>query len=304
MKLSKSIFLLTVCISFALTAEPIRVLTIGNSFSVPMTYWLPLVAKSAGIEIEVEDITIGGCTMERHWSNITKEANEPGYQFFKDFTYLQKITSKPWDFVTIQQASHESWRLESYRPYARQLRDYIRANAPTARVLIQMTWAWRQDDLRYQTLPQKWNDDPLYELNKQDPQGYMHFRILQSYHQIAQELGLRIIPTGIAVQAARNTQSPKYIPFNPKDYKYPDLPDVSRALCGDIKWNDSHTALTGDTAHLTQRGLFLQACVWFGIITGRPVSEITYQPKGMTAEDIAFLKEIAQATLNIYPKGK
>ena len=162
MKLSKSIFLLTVFISFALTAEPIRVLTIGNSFSVPMTYWLPLVAKSAGIEIEVEDITIGGCTMERHWSNITKEANEPGYQFFKDFTYLQKITSKPWDFATIQQASHESWRLESYRPYARQLRDYIRANAPTARVLIQMTWAWRQDDLRYQTLPQKWNDDPLY----------------------------------------------------------------------------------------------------------------------------------------------
>ena len=132
----------------------------------------------------------------------------------------------------------------------------------------------------------------------------MHFRILQSYHQIAQELGLRIIPTGIAVQAARNTQSPKYIPFNPKDYKYPDLPDVSRALCGDIKWNDSHTALTGDTAHLNQRGLFLQACVWFGIITGRPVSEMTYQPTGMTAEDIAFLKEIAQATLNIYPKGK
>ena len=33
-------------------------------------------------------------------------------------------------------------------------------------------------------------------------------------------------------------------------------------------------------------------------------SQITYQPKGMTPEDIAFLKEIAQATLNIYPKGK
>ncbi|MBQ4479803.1 MAG: DUF4886 domain-containing protein [Victivallales bacterium] len=296
------VILFTVCVTCF--AEPIRVLTIGNSFSVPMTYWLPLVAKSAGVEIEVEDITIGGCTMERHWSNITKEANEPGYQFFKDFTYLQKITSKPWDFVTIQQASHESWRIESYRPYAQQLRDYIRANAPTARVLIQMTWAWRQDDPRYQTLPKKWYDDPLYELNKQDPQGYMHFRILQSYHQIAQELGLRIIPTGIAVQAARNTQSPKYIPFNPKDYKYPDLPDVSRALCGDIKWNNSHTALTGDTAHLNQRGLFLQACVWFGIITGHPVSEITYQPQGMTPEDIAFLKEVAQATLNIYPKGK
>jgi len=35
-------------------AAPIRVLTIGNSFSVPMTHWLPLVAKSAGIEIEMK----------------------------------------------------------------------------------------------------------------------------------------------------------------------------------------------------------------------------------------------------------
>ena len=281
-------------------ADPIRVLTIGNSFSEAMTNWLPLVAKSAGIEIEVEDITIGGCTMERHWNNITREANEPGFQFFKSFTYLQKITSKPWDFVTIQQASHESWRLESYRPYAKLLRDYIRENAPTAKVLIQMTWAWRQDDPRYITLPQKWQDDPLYELGKQDPQGYMHFRILQAYHQIAQELGLRIIPTGIAVQAARQTQSPQYIPFNPSDYTYPDLPDVSRALCVNIKWNNRHTALTGDAAHLNLRGTFLQACVWFGLITGHPVSEITYQPKGMAPEDIAFLKEVAQTTVNIY----
>ena len=301
-RLFSSFALLALCLVAA--AAPIRVLTIGNSFSVPMTHWLPLVAKSAGIEIEVEDLTIGGCTMERHWSNITKEQEEPGYHYFEGGTYQEKIASKAWDFVTIQQASHESWRVESYRPYARLLRNFIRANAPTARVLIQMTWAWRQDDPRYKTLPDKWKDDPLYELNAADPQAYMHFRIMQSYHQIAQELGLRIIPTGIAVQAARNTQSPQYIPYNPTDYQYPELPDVSRALCGNIKWNDQHTALTGDTAHLNQRGLFLQACVWFGIITGHPVSEITYQPKGLTPEDIAFLKGVAQETLNIYPKGK
>ena len=296
--------LLAILFSITINAEPIRVLTIGNSFSQAMTYWLPKVAKSAGIEIEVEDLTIGGCTMERHWGNITKETNEPGYHYFEQGTYQAKLASKKWDFVTIQQASHESWRIESYRPYAKLLRDFIRANAPTARVLIQMTWAWRQDDPRYQTLPQKWKNYPLYDYNRQDPQAYMHFMILQSYHQIAQELGLRIIPTGIAIQAARETQSPKYIPFNPKDYQYPDLPDVSRALCGDIKWNDNHTAMTGDTAHLNQRGTFLQACIWFGIITGHPVSEITLQPKGLTPEDIAFLKEVAQVTLNIYPKGK
>ncbi len=297
-------FLLLNAICLVCVAEPIRVLTIGNSFSVPMTTWLPLVAKSAGVEIEVEDLTIGGCTMERHWGNIERETKEPGYHYFEHGTYQEKIADKPWNFVTIQQASHESWRVESYRPYAQLLRDFIRANAPTAEVLIQMTWAWRQDDPRYNVLPQKWRNDPLYKFNKQDPQNYMHFLIQSSYHQIAQELGLRIIPTGMGIKTARETQVPQYIPFDPHDYKYPDLPDVSRALCGNIAWNEKHTALIGDTAHLNQRGLFLQACIWFGLITGHPVSEITYQPHGLSPEDIAFLKEVAQATLNIYTKGK
>ena len=101
--------LLAILFSITINAEPIRILTIGNSFSEAMTHWLPLVAKSAGIEIEVEDLTIGGCTMERHWSNITKETNEPGYHYFEHGTYQAKLASKQWDFVTIQQASAKSW---------------------------------------------------------------------------------------------------------------------------------------------------------------------------------------------------
>ena len=264
-----------------------KVLTIGNSFSEVMTALLPPVAKSTGVEIEVEDLTIGGCTMERHWGNIVREAEEPGYHYFEEGTYKAKLVSKTWDFVTIQQASHESWRLASYRPYAKQLFDFIKKNAPTAEVLLQMTWAWREDDTRYQTL-------------KLETQENMFKNILSSYETIAAELGLRVIPTGIAIETARNTQPNPYIPFNPADYTYPDLPDVSNSFNNAVWWNEDHTAIVGDPAHLNPRGDFLQACVWFGTLTGKSIKDITYQPEGVSAEDADFLKQTAQAVLDIY----
>ena len=264
-----------------------KVLTIGNSFSEVMTALLPPVAKSAGVAIEVSDLSIGGCTMERHWGNIVREAEEPGYHYFEGGTYKAKLASQSWDFVTIQQASHESWRVASYRPYARQLLDFIKKNAPTAEVLLQMTWAWRQDDRRYQTL-------------KLETEENMYNQIVSSYETIATELKLRVIPTGVAIQTARKTQPKPYIPFNPNDYQYPALPDVSNSFNNAVWWNDDHTAIIGDPAHLNARGDFLQACVWFGTLTGKPVADVTYQPEGVSAEDTAFLKATAQAVLDTY----
>ena len=237
-----------------------KLLTIGNSFSEVMTVLLPPVAKSAGVEIEVEDLTIGGCTMERHWGNIVREAEEPGYHYFPNVSYKGKLASKAWDFVTIQQASDESWRLASYRPFARQLFDFIKKNAPTAEVLLQMTWAWRQDDTRY-AWPQIQSAENMYN------------NLVSSYETIAVELGLRVIPTGIAIETARKTQPNPYIPFNPADYTYPDLPDVSNSFTTAVWWNEDHTAIVGDPAHLNRRGDFLQACVWFGTLTGKPVDQ-------------------------------
>ena len=264
-----------------------KVLTIGNSFSEDMTALLPPVAKSAGVEILVEDLSIGGCTMERHWGNIVREAEESGYHYFEEGTYKAKLASKQWDFVTIQQASHESWRVASYRPYAKQLLDFIRKNAPSAEVLLQMTWTWRQDDPRY-TWPQIQSEENMYK------------NLVSSYETIAAELGLRVIPTGIAIETARNTQPNPYVPFNPADYTYPDLPDVSNSFNNAVWWNEDHTAIVGDPAHLNPRGDFLQACVWFGLLTGHPVAEITYQPEGVSTEDTAFLKTTAQTVLDTY----
>ena len=150
-----------------------------------------------------------------------------------------------------------------------------------------MTWTWRQDDSRY-TWPQIQSEENMYN------------NLVSSYETIAAELGLRVIPTGIAIETARHTQPNPYIPFNPADYTYPALPDVSNSFNNAVWWNEDHTAIVGDPAHLNPRGDFLQACVWFGFLTGHPVVDITYQPEGVSSEDTAFLKTTAQAVLDTY----
>ena len=59
------------------------------------------------------------------------------------------LQSGTWDFVTIQQYSFISNDVSTYRPYARNLHDYIRKNAPGAEVVMHQTWEYRVDDPRF-----------------------------------------------------------------------------------------------------------------------------------------------------------
>ena len=53
-----------------------------------------------------------------------------------------------------------------------------------------------------------------------------------------------------------------------------------------------------DCIHLNKRGEFLQACVWFAKLYGRPVSEVTFKPDMIADDDIEFLKGIAQEAVD------
>jgi hypothetical protein len=52
-------------------------------------------------------------------------------------------------FVTIQQRSISSHDVTTYRPYAANLRDYVKKHAPNAELLLHETWAYRVDDPRF-----------------------------------------------------------------------------------------------------------------------------------------------------------
>ena len=49
-----------------------KILAIGNSFSEDATYYLHQILEHSGIENQVVNLYIGGCSLERHIGKISK----------------------------------------------------------------------------------------------------------------------------------------------------------------------------------------------------------------------------------------
>ena len=53
-----------------------RILTIGNSFSEDATRYLSQIAKAQGVNFEVVNLMIGGCSLERHYRNMLDDKKD------------------------------------------------------------------------------------------------------------------------------------------------------------------------------------------------------------------------------------
>ena len=132
----------------------LKILAIGNSFSVDSMQYVYDIAKSAGVEnIVLGNMVIGGCTLDMHADNAASD--QAAYQYWSntDGTWKTKegcklsevLTSENWDFVTIQQASGSSGRPDTYGRLEELIR-YIEARIPRlAKIAWNMTWAYQQD---------------------------------------------------------------------------------------------------------------------------------------------------------------
>ena len=140
---------------------------------------------------------LGGCPLDRHWKLVEANEKNPADKAYhgKKYSLKDMLQKEKWDIVTVQQASHLSWKPESYEPYLTNLIDYIRKYAPTAEIVIQQTWAYRFDDNRYKG----------WKIGQQE----MYDKLTQAYRKAAEEHKLRVIPTGYAVQLGREKQPVK-----------------------------------------------------------------------------------------------
>ena len=274
--------------------DDLSVLTIGNSFTDSLTSYFAAVVESAGCGLHFERANHGGCELHRHWKYIECEESDRVFRMYQNYTHTMKeiLRSRTWDIVTIQQASHASWRPETFEPYASNIIGYVREHAPSAEVCIQQTWAYRADDPRI--MPGgDWGID----------QTTMYERLTENYRRLSETHGgLRIIPTGRAVQLARQRQPRAFENYDPhllKTLVWPDLPPQAWSLVGTCAWRkdaEGHLYIARDTIHLNERGKYLQACVWFAFLYGRSASqEVTFVPDCIANEDAACLRDIADA---------
>jgi len=261
--------------------KKLKVLMIGNSFSICVLAQMPKCVQSAGCELDLCSLYIGGCSLERHWQNVVASTNAEFRPYRVDWNYggvkngsdapLAKAAPKfsanipemlkadKWDVVTLQQASHASWKPETYEPFGGNLIGLIRKLAPQAEIVIQETWSYTPFDGRLK----KWG---------LTPEG-MYAKVKPAYAGFAAKYGFRVIPTGAAVQDFRKAMpSPDGITGDP---------------CGSPTGNDKF--------HLNREGEYLQACTWFATLYGRPAADISYAPDFMTAERAAQMRKSADA---------
>jgi hypothetical protein len=274
----------------------IRVLAVGNSFSANALKYCSDIVEASGNRLIARNAMIGGCDFERHMRHVDAfEANpdDPeGRPYYGGQSLKDLLTREKWDYVTIQQASPKSFRPETFHPHADRLIAYIKKHAPQAEIVIHQTWAYRDDH-------PFWNEAGLNT-------DTMYQKLRAAYGGLAAETGLRILPCGDAMEAARRDPAwGKFVPdttFDPKIAVYPVLPlNEKRSLHKGYNWKrDASTGvatLGKDGTHANAQGEYLLGCVWFEFLFGQSVIGNSFVPAGVAAEDAAILQRIAHSVV-------
>lgn len=284
------------------TAKTVRVLTVGNSFSANATKYLPDLAKAGGFKLEHRSVVVGGAPLELHVGKFQANERDPKDKaglYTNNLGLKEMLQEKPWDFVTIQQASIKSHDLETYRPFAGQLQEYIKKNAPQAKLLVHQTWEYRSDDPRFSGMTAKEGEPKT--------QDEMYQGLNKAYQTIATELGASRIPVGDAFHTADNDPKWGYKPdtkFDIKSAKAPALPDQTHSLHMGWSWKkekDGSTKLAMDGHHANAAGQYLGACVWYEVLFGKSVVGNKFVPAGVDPEYAKFLQETAHAAVEKAP---
>ncbi|MBQ2541050.1 MAG: DUF4886 domain-containing protein [Paludibacteraceae bacterium] len=154
--LLKALFVaLLLCAVLPMRADDtIRVLCIGNSFSWDaVEQELYPLAKAQGTELLIGNLYYGGCSLQQHWEFY--EQNKSNYSFriirggerqvTEHCSLNDALRYTQWDYISFQQASHDSGKRLSYEPYLSQLTGVVRRQQPNARFCWMQTWSYAQD---------------------------------------------------------------------------------------------------------------------------------------------------------------
>jgi len=247
--------------------KTVKVLAIGNSFSMDAMTVLWDIFKSAGYEeVILGDLYIAGCSLETHWHHI--DSNNKAYDYYYNDNGIWQIinnksvkevlNSNEWDVVTIQQSSSLSGIENSFEPFLSNIINFINKNINNKKTKLawHMTWAY-----------QGTHTNPAFEVFEYN-QIKMFNAIRQNiYNQITTKESISlIIPAGIAIQNLRNTE------------------------IGD--------QLTRDGYHLSSLGQYTAGLMWFKSITRKALSEVSFAPESLKQKEINLAKN-AVDTANI-----
>ncbi|MBQ9692790.1 MAG: DUF4886 domain-containing protein, partial [Clostridia bacterium] len=247
--------------------KTLKVLAIGNSFSVDGMQYLWDICRDGGVEnVILGNMYIGGCSLNKHWTNMQSGAG--AYKYYKntegkwetteEFSIPNAIKDEEWDIITVQQSSGDSGETETYSALA-DITAYIQEHKtnPDAKIYWHMTWAYQGDSTN--------KHFPRYDSDQK--------KMYEAIASVAQNFVLKnediagLIPSGTAIQNLRSS----YV--------------------GDT--------VTRDGYHLSySHGRYTAALTWFAYITGGDIDGITWMSAEHNVfEDIEPIKEAVKNAL-------
>jgi hypothetical protein len=240
----------------------LKVLAIGNSFSVDAMEYLYKIADDYGIENIILGIMyIPGASLSKHCDSIANDLYD--YVYYKNtddaWVYansharlIDGLTDENWDVITIQQVSGLSGVESSYNTDIDYILSYVNEYKTNdyAKILWHMTWAYQTGS----THP----DFVRYSNN----QLTMYNAIISAVQSkiLTRDDIEDVIPSGTAIQNLRTS------------------------FIGDT--------LTRDGYHLSyDLGRYTAGLTWFLKITHFSIDDITYKPDGVTDAEFLAIKE-------------
>ncbi|MGE9266709.1 MAG: DUF4886 domain-containing protein [Verrucomicrobiales bacterium] len=296
------LILLLALLTALLPAAPLKVLTIGNSFTRNATKYLKPLAAEGGHELLHSSVIVGGSSLELHANRARAHAKDPADKkglYDNGKSLLDYLRAEKWDIVTIQQVSIKSHNPATYQPHADYLAELIRREAPTARLLWHQTWAYRVDDPRFRPGKKAREGEPT-------TQAEMFEGLQAAYYAIARHQKAGLIPSGNALYLADTHPEWGYQPdpdFDPKSATHPAKPKQKHSLHVGWKWQkkgDQHQ-LRMDGHHANQAGEYLGSCVFYERLFKADVRQLSHVPKGLDPAHARFLRETAHQAVTDLP---
>lgn len=192
--------------------DTLRVLSIGNSFSLDGLSYVPFIMKAVApqIYLKLDIMYIGGGSLNEFynaldsttWAPVDDGTSTTFIHYWShdaqpwdarlDVPMTDVITSHPWDVILLQQQSNASRDYSTYQPYLNQIIDWIDEKA---------TWQHEYAWLITPSYP-----DNLPRLAPDTTSVQMFERIAQCVSQVQQDTGIQLLlPCGTAIQNARTT---------------------------------------------------------------------------------------------------
>lgn len=256
--------------------DVLNILMIGNSGCYYYVEELYGMLDAAGIKANVCNVYYDGCKLSQHWT--WWKNGEAHYQYFitnengrvktegVDLEWC--LQQQNWDIISLQESTSKIFNagyethLETTKIWRTELIGYIKEQFPQSRYLWHQPWTYQVGTATNGYVMESFEQQ---EANTQQIKKYAI--------AVCKELELERVNTGEAWQIVR------------KDYGY----DKLCARIGKGENNEGDYYHDGDIGG----GQYLNAAVWFEVVTGQSVIDNTYRPVyKLGAQDVTLSEDL------------